>query len=74
MGKAFVSGFRMDAQQIDVGGSEGKSIKEVCSDLGLDMSGRVWIVNGRRLSDEQVASARVRDGDKVQTGAKSDQG
>ena len=74
MGNAFVSGFKLDEQQVNVGGSEGKSIKEVAADLGLDMSGRVWIVNGKRLSDTEVREARIKTGDKVKTGAKSDQG
>jgi len=74
MGKAHVTGYRMDPQVIEVGGTEGKSIKQVAADLGVDMSGRVWILNGDRLSESEVHSARVKDGDKLRTGAKSDQG
>ena len=73
-GRATVSGFRLKEQTVEISGAEGLSIKEVASQLGVDMGGRVWIVNGKRLSDTEVGSARVKDKDVVQTGSKSSQG
>lgn len=74
MGNVKVTGFRMDDKEVTVEGTEGKTIKEVAKEIGLDMSGRLWIVNGNRIAESEAADTRVHGGDTVRTAAKNDQG
>lgn len=73
-GTAKVTGFRIPDQTVEIGNAEGLTIKEVAAQMGLDMDGRVWIVNGRRLSGDEVNNTRIKADDNVHTGSKSSQG
>lgn len=74
MGVVKVTGFRMADQDVLVEGTEGKTIKEVAAAIGLDMSGRLWIVNGKRVAESEAAETKVHGGDTIRTAAKNDQG
>lgn len=72
--KACVRVFRRGDMEVEVSNTEGKSIREVCDDLGLRFDESAWTLNGVRLSASEADKAKVRGGDQLRQAVKGDQG
>lgn len=74
MPKACVKRFRMGDVEIDVDATEGKTLQQVATDLGMKFDGSAWWINGTRVSAASAATAVIHAGDQVKHAPKGDQG
>lgn len=73
-GSACVKVFRRGDMEIEIANTEGKTIPQVCKELGLKFDDSAWTLNGVRLSASEAAKAKVHAGDNVRQAVKGDQG
>lgn len=58
----------------EISDTDGMTFKQVCEQMGVHTDGRTVIVNGRRLSDDEVATQTVSPDDDIRVSDKADAG
>jgi len=71
---AYVKSLRLGERAIDVGGTEGKTLKEVAAEIGLNIKGNTWLVNGSVIAPSRTSDTLIRDGDRVEVAKSNDSG
>lgn len=60
--------------RIELGGTEGMSMPEICKALDIKFEGSSFFINGTRVSSAESETAQAKAGDKVRIAPKGDGG
>ncbi len=74
MSEIRVSGFRIGNTRIEVEGSDGMTLPEICEKLDVRFSGSSFWINGDRADATEASSTVVNPGDHVRIAPKGEGG